>query len=97
MKTEQFEQFYYPKGYYDFSDGVPIDETTINIWIQRAFDKIALDIKETPDLDKFFHTISSGNTKVLVEAYRQNGDKFTIYVSVSTCYKQKTGMDIKLY
>jgi len=82
-------------AYYDYSDGVPISETSVNIWVQQAFDAIAFKTKGNPDQDEFFHTISSGNTKVLVEAYRQsNKDKFTVYVSVITKYEQQTGTDI---
>ena len=93
------DKFYYPRTsegiYFDYSDGVPIDEGRINIWILQAFNKIAQDIKETSDLDKYFHTISSGNTKVLVEAYRERGNKFNIYVSVCTAYQQQTKSGIE--
>ena len=98
MKTEHLEVFYYPKDYFDFSDGKDVSETTVNIWIQEMFDKVTIKAQSQPDVKEFFHSISAGNTKVFLEAYRQTDPaKFTIYLSVSTCYKQQSSMDIKLY
>lgn len=99
MRTEPLEVFYYPNDYFDFSDGKDVSETTINIWIQEMFDKLKGKTLAYPDQNEFFHVISTGNTKVLIEAYRQtiDIDKFTVYVSVCTCYKQSSSMGIKFY
>lgn len=99
MKTENFNQFYYPMtsegAYFDFSNGGSVSQTTINVWIQRAFDLIGSRAKREPDRDDFCYNTSTGNTKLTVEAYRQTNGKFTVYVSVSTKYEQQTGMDIE--
>ena len=95
IKKELTQQFYYPNGYYDFSNGVPVSETEINMWILNSIDKIKAKIKEHPDREQYFHHISSGNTKVIIECYRQgNPEKFTVYVSVATSYKTKSELDI---
>jgi hypothetical protein len=87
---------YYPGDYFDFSDGKPLGETTINIWIQQMFDAIAIKAKDCPGRNDFAKHMSTGNTKIVMEAYRQNDkNKFTVYVSVCTDYKQKSAIDIE--
>jgi len=90
--------FYYPStNYFNFSNGVPLDETTVNMWIQEMFVKIKTKISEYPDRESYFHHMSSGNTKVIMECYRQGDkDKFTVYVSVATAYSTRTLTDVKL-
>ena len=97
------ENFYYPKDYFDFSNGREVTETVINMFIQQAIDAIRAKIKEQPKQHAYFHHISTGNTKVIVECYRQGsateyakGNKFTVYVSVATAYKQLSKIDVSL-
>ena len=94
--VKSLKKFYYPKDYFDYSLGEPLDETTINSWVQHMFDKVEIETIEHPAQMEFFHVMSTGNTKVLLEVYRQDEDsnEFTIYVSVCTKYKQKSDWDI---
>ena len=81
------ENLVYPYNYHDFSNGVPVRDSEVNQWIRQAVEGIKKDIQKFPEIGKYFHTISSGNTKVLVEAYKESGNSYTLYVSVSTAYK----------
>ena len=99
----KLEDFYYPNDYFDFSGGKEVTQTEVNMFIQQSFDAIKKKITEHPDREMYTHHMSTGNTKVVVECYRQGSsdtyaasDKFTVYVSVATSYKQLSKMDVEL-
>ena len=89
--------FKYPsEEYHDFSNGIPVSDYEVNKWIKDSFNYIKEEIKQFPERDKFFSHMNSGNTKVIVEAYRQsNEDKFTVFVSVCTSYSKHVELDIE--
>ncbi len=97
MKKELLADFYYPGDYFDFSGSGSVSETTINIWIQQMFDKVSEAAKNEPERNNFSHAMSTGNTKVIIEAYRQGSGKFTVYVSVATSYTQRSILDVDLF
>ncbi len=99
MKTEDS---YYPGDYFDFTNGKTVSETQVNMFIQQCIDSVRVKIKKHPDREMYSHHISTGNTKVIIECYRQGNDteyaasdKFTVYVNVATAYKQQSKMDVK--
>lgn len=104
----ELKDFYYSEtsnynDYFDFSKGLPCTETEVNMFIQECIDSIKKQVIKHPDRESYFHHISTGNTKVIVECYRQGScdtytasDKFTIYVNVATAYKQCSKCDIEI-
>jgi len=90
--------FKYPsENYYDFKHGHPVSDSMINKWISEGIDSIIKKANAEPNRQDFFSTISSGSTKVLVEAYRQSDKElFTIYVSVIDGYMQQSEISVKL-
>lgn len=92
--------FEYPsEKYYKFgSAGVIISDKEINEWINDCLQNIKKNIKKYPGRKSYFSNISSGNTRVSVEAYIQsiNSDLFTVYVNVSKGYEQQSECDIHL-
>ena len=61
----------YPRGFYDFSDGVDVDNDTINDWIERC--RVELEDKEPGE----FSMIQSGNSFVLVSK-QHNGYYYVV-------------------
>ena len=103
MKTEDY---YYQKNgdnYFDFSKGQTVSETEVNMFIHQCIDSIKEKILKYPDRESYFHHMSTGNTKVIIECYRQGneteyakGDKFTVYISVATAYKEFSKTSVEL-
>jgi len=89
---------YSSDNYYDFSNGVPSSDGEINLWIREMFDDIKKKINKNPSRDEYFQHRSTGNTKVIMEVYRQepNINSFTVYVSVATAYKSASKCDVQL-
>ena len=80
--------------FFDFSDGVPINDLQIEIWINRCINLVKEKMKN--GAKEAFGTISSGNTKVLCEGYKNNNGDATMYISVITSYKQATLLNEKI-
>ena len=90
------EEFYYPsEDYFDFSEGIVVSDFEIQRWINECLTEIREKIDKEPDRQEFFHIISSGNTQVLVEAYRERKDKFSVYVTVNNVYKTNHKTNLK--
>jgi hypothetical protein len=83
-------------NWYDFTDGVDISETQITLWLRECIDSIKKKIDTYPKQKDYFSTISSGNTKVLVECYRNGTENtFTLYCSVIKSHKQGSLTSVK--
>lgn len=78
---------------FSYHDGVRINDRTINEWIKRAVASAKEQLRKHPDMTKSFESISSGNTKVIVEIYRQINNKYTIFVSVCDGYWEMVELD----
>ena len=66
----------YPDDFYDFTDGVNIDNATINEWIKQCIDNLEENSEDT------YWSIESGNTFVIVfRGSKENGTKYEITVS----------------
>jgi hypothetical protein len=86
----------YPEGFSDFSTATKIGKNQTLHWIEDVVQAIQKKVKNNDLLNEVHSTISSGNTKVFIEAYRQNNDEFTVCVTVAQNYKHKIYYDIKL-
>ncbi len=82
----------YPGKYFDFSDGVPISDYETNSFIQTALHNLQRNIVEDNYPSKSFTNISTGNTKVLVEAYQneRGSNVYSIEISVIKSYAKKS-------
>lgn len=85
MNNELPEDILNLEEYFDFSSGVGIENAVVKDWIAKCVDS-AITKLNTSQSKEAFSTTSSGNTKVIVEAYRQDDAKATIHVSV--CYNR---------
>lgn len=66
----------YPKDFYDFSNGVDVDDKTINKWIKRCVEEL----EKEPECNYYY--ISSGNTLVCVfRNCEEDYGKYTVQVS----------------
>ena len=67
----------YPNDFFDFKNGVNIDDDTIQLWINKAIDFLEEHISAP-----YYYT-SSGNTMVIV--FRDNpqtdGSRYTVHAS----------------
>ena len=79
----------YPEGYCDFSDGVDLSNSEITRYVEEAIRSCCRKIKRD-NLKESFSTISTGNSKVLVEIYLQDNREYTIYVNVCKNYSSLT-------
>lgn len=96
MNQETKLLFNYPTTYYDFADGVNIEDDTVNQWIEESITSAVTKLREN-NLKESFSASSSGNTKVIVEVYRQeSNDKLSIYVSVCKKYKRAQELNISI-
>ena len=84
----------YPTEYFDFSSGVDLPNSEIQQYIQQGIEKCICKITKD-GLKKTFSTISTGNSKVLVEAYLQDNKMLTIHVSVSKNYCQMSFCNVE--
>jgi len=84
--------------YDDFTTGVKIGDTQVKKWVVDCIDTAMEKISKDSDIEDSFCTIASGNTKILVEIYRQHNNKtlFTIFINIITNYKQKNFINVKL-
>lgn len=89
--------FNYPELYTDFADGLNVEDSEINEWVQESLERAVNKLYKN-NLDESFSTCSSGNTKVFVEVYRhkENKAKISVSVSVSQNYKIKSNYDEKI-
>jgi len=66
----------YPIDFYDFSNGVDVDDKTINKWIKRCIKEL----EKEPESNYYY--ISSGNTLVCVfRNSEEDYGKYTVQVS----------------
>lgn len=82
----------------DYSDGNRTSEDDISDWIKDCIEKASRNMIANPRLKKSFETMSSGNSKVFVEIYREESvDKFTVFTTVAQNYKSRfdTGVTLK--
>jgi hypothetical protein len=71
--------------WYDYSHGSNMEDAQINSWMQDAFAHIRPELVH--GVDKTFFTIRSGNTMVLLTAYRQEDDTYELSFVVTKSYK----------
>jgi len=95
-EKETIEEALKLETYFSFKGGVEIPEATTKKRIEECI-KTALERCERLDLKESFSTISSGCQKVFVEAYKQANKKYTVYITISRDYKQKTFTDIEAF
>jgi hypothetical protein len=104
MKLEDFD--FDNCKFYDFSDGAKINDDDIRGWVKDGLNHIKEKIKKEPMRSDFFATLSTGNSKVLIEAYRQESNlrrhlnqddkyKFTVYINIITKYKEESIVDFE--
>jgi hypothetical protein len=99
MKLENFD--FNNCKFFDYSDGIKVDDGEIRRWIRNGLNHIKEKIKKEPMRSDFFATLSSGNSKVLIEAYRQDSNirkylnqdikyKFSVNIDIITKYKEES-------
>lgn len=91
------EKFYFPsEDYYSFKNGVDIDTPQINRWIEECINKLGSNFQSNRDINHTFCTISSGNTKVIAEGYKQANGKYTVFITVTKDYSKLAQCDVEL-
>ncbi len=89
------KDFTFPGDYYSFHNGVDISTSETNEWINKAVNKVREKFLADSSLKETFSTISSGNTKVLAEGYKQGNGMYSVFVSVMKGYHRKMECDVE--
>lgn len=84
----------YPDKYFDFSDGIDISEIKIKRLIKKVIKKAKKYILKY-NKENTFYTISTGNTKIFVEIYKQDNGLFEVFVAVTKNYIEECYHDVK--
>jgi len=82
------EEFKDIKSYHDFSDGGNVEDSEFQEWIQESLNK-CINESKGKNLKKNFTSISTGNSKLFIEVYRQEDYSFTVHVSICKGYLNK--------
>jgi len=86
--------FTFPNDFFDFTNGVDCSNGEINAWIKNCINHIKKEIKKGV---KNPHANSrTGNSVVVVTAYKQTNDKYTVEVTVSKAYQSHTEINVDL-
>lgn len=72
-------------NWYDFSNGSNVGDSEINRWMQELFVGIRADLVK--GIDKTFGYMRSGNTLVLLTAFRQDDGSYELSFVVTKNYK----------
>ncbi len=89
------KDFTFPGDYYSFQNGVNISDVGTNRWIDECIEKVKGKFASNPEIKEAFACISSGNTKVLCEGYKQGNGKYTVFISVIKGYYQLSECDVE--
>jgi hypothetical protein len=71
--------------WYNFSHGSDVDDASINDWMQQAFSGIRGELLQ--GVEKTFSFVRSGNSMVLLTAYRQDDGTYELSFVVTHGYR----------
>lgn len=98
MTIEIKKEFEDLDGYYDFTNGNPVSDHELKMWIRNGLDFIAKTLKDSPEKQHVFFDIHTGNRKVFVIAYRHENDpnRITLHIDIVRSFSTKwlTGVNI---
>jgi len=75
----------YPEDFYDFKGGVSISEERVQRWISEGLQQLKDKIIKNHYPDDAFHNISSGDTLVVLWAYRYANESFRYSITINVC------------
>ena len=86
--------FHYPEHYTDFNNGLNCSDGEVNDWIKKGLTHLKKEVANGVKNPSF--SISTGNTIVWGNAYKQDNGKYTISVHVSRAYEAQWHIDREL-